>query len=50
MRPPMLNRLDRLVEALAVICLVASTAMICANVFHRYVVLGWLRGGAKEMA
>lgn len=46
----MLNRLDRLVEALAVICLVASTAMICANVFYRYVVLGWLRGSAKEIA
>ena len=45
----MLKRLDRLVEAVAVLCLVVSTAMICANVFYRYVVLGWLREGAQTV-
>ncbi len=42
--------IDRLVTAAAVLCLVASTAMIVANVFYRYVVLDWLRIGAREAA
>ena len=46
----MLRRLDRLVEAMAVLCLVVSTGMICANVFYRYVVLGWLREGSRTVA
>lgn len=45
----MLRLLDRLVEALAVLCLVVSTAMICANVFYRYAVLGWLREGSQTV-
>ncbi len=38
---------DRIVTAVAVTCLVASTAMILANVFYRYVVLDWLRSWAR---
>ena len=43
-----LRLVDRCVEALAALVLVASTAMICANVFYRYAVLGWLRGLAER--
>ncbi len=43
-----LKHVDRIVTAAAVLCLVASTAMILANVFYRYVVLGWLRTWARE--
>lgn len=39
---------DRWVGAVAVVCLVVSTGMICANVFYRYVVLDWFRGWAKD--
>ncbi len=39
--------IDRIVTAAAVLCLVASTAMILANVFYRYAVLGWLRSWAR---
>lgn len=46
----LLRIIDRLVEAVAVLCLVASTGMICANVFYRYVILGWLRHGAEAAA
>ena len=42
-----LKLIDRLVTAAAVLCLVASTAMILANVFYRYVVLDWLRTWAR---
>ena len=41
--------LDRAVKAVAVLCLVASAAMIIANVFYRYVVLGWLAGWARDL-
>ena len=42
-----MHRLDRAVEAAATLCFAASTLLICANVFYRYVVLDWLRNGAK---
>lgn len=44
----MIRCLDRLVEAAAALCFAASTILICANVFYRYVVLDWLRNGAKS--
>lgn len=44
----MLRVLDRVAEAAAVAALVASTAMISANVFYRYVVLDWLRTAAAS--
>ena len=44
----MLRLVDRTVGLVAVMCLVVSTGMICANVFYRYVVLDWLRGWAKD--
>lgn len=37
---------DKAMEAVAALCLAASVALVCANVFHRYVVLDWLRNGA----
>lgn len=40
----LLKLADRVVQAAAVLCLVVSTTMVCANVFYRYVVLDWLRG------
>ena len=43
-----LKLVDRIVTAAAVVCLVASTVMILANVFYRYVVLDWLRGWSRE--
>ncbi len=43
-----LKLVDRIVTVAAVLCLVTSTAMILANVFYRYVVLGWLRTLARE--
>ncbi len=43
----MIRTLDRIVEAAGTICFAASTFLICANVFYRYVVLDWLRNGAK---
>lgn len=44
----MLRALDKLAEAGAALCLGASTLMICANVFRRYVVLGWLSALAER--
>ena len=43
----MIRLLDKIVEAVAVLCFVASTLMIISNVIYRYVVLDWLRNGAK---
>ncbi|WP_282607948.1 TRAP transporter small permease [Pelagibius sp. Alg239-R121] len=45
----MLKLADRIVQAVAVLCLIVSTAMICSNVFYRYVVLDWLRGLSDEV-
>ena len=45
----MLKLADRVVQALAVLCLVVSTTMVCANVFYRYVVLDWLRSLTEEL-
>ena len=45
----MLKLADKVVQAVAVFCLVVSTAMICANVFYRYVVLDWLRSLSVEL-
>ena len=45
-----LKHIDRVVTALAVCCLAASTAMIIANVFYRYVVLDWLGAAARQIA
>lgn len=39
----MLRTVDRLVAAAVAAVLAASTALICCNVFYRYVVLNWLR-------
>ncbi len=44
-----LKLIDRIVTATAVLCLIASTAMILANVFYRYVVLDWLRTWARQV-
>ena len=44
----MLRAVDKLAEAAAALCLAASALMICANVFHRYVVLGWLDALAER--
>lgn len=43
----MIRILDKIVEAVAVLCFIASTLMIITNVIYRYVVLDWLRNGAK---
>ncbi len=45
-----LTFLDRVVRAAAVFCLAASAAMIIANVFYRYVVLGWFAAWSKQAA
>lgn len=45
----MLKIADKAVQVTAVACLVISTAMICANVFYRYVVLDWLRVLSDEV-
>ena len=45
----MIKILDKTVEAVAVICFAASTLMIISNVIYRYVVLDWLRNGAKSI-
>ena len=45
-----LKHIDRAVTALAVCCLAASTGMIIANVFYRYVVLDWLGAAARQIA
>lgn len=46
---PALRRLDAVVGAAAALVLVASTALICCNVFYRYVVLGWLRSLGERL-
>lgn len=43
----MIRLLDKVVEAVAVLCFTASTLMIISNIIYRYVVLDWLRNGAK---
>jgi len=47
MRAPV-RLIDRIVEVLAAITLVAAASMILINVFNRYVVLGWLREGSEH--
>ena len=42
--------IDRVVRTAAVFCLIASAAMIIANVFYRYVILGWLASWSKQAA
>jgi len=44
----MIRWLDRVVGVLSVACFAASTALVCANVFYRYAVLGGLRRAAAE--
>lgn len=44
----MLRRIDRAAEAAAAFCMAVSAAMICANVFYRYVVLSWMRAAAED--
>jgi len=46
----MIRWLDRVVGVLSVACFAASTALVCANVFYRYAVLGGLRRAAAEHA
>lgn len=46
---PALRKLDAVVGAAAALVLVASTALICCNVFYRYVVLGWLRSLGERL-
>ena len=45
----MIKLLDKVVEAAAALCFAASTLMIIINIIYRYVVLDWLRNGAKTV-
>ena len=44
----MLRAVDKFTEAAAALCLAVSALMICANVFRRYVILGWMSALAER--
>ncbi len=44
----MIRLLDRVVGVVSVTCFVASTTLVCLNVFYRYAVLGAMRSAAAE--